>query len=145
MLSFSLAFSLFTTAFLAATILPVASEGALAAALALSEESWALLIGAASLGNVLGSIVNWWLGRLGANPDYVGRMKVKPETLARAQGWYRKWGRASLLLSWAPIFGDLLTGAAGAMREPLHIFIPLVAIAKTGRYIVVAAAVSGLV
>ena len=98
MLSFSLAFSLFTTAFLAATILPVASEGALAAALALSEESWD-----------------------------------------------RKWGRASLLLSWAPIFGDLLTVAAGAMREPLHIFIPLVAIAKTGRYIVVAAAVSGLV
>lgn len=145
MLSFSVSFSLFTTAFLAATILPVASEGALAAALALSQEPWAILIGVASLGNISGSIVNWWLGRLAANPDYAGRVKIKPATLTRAQEWYRKWGRASLLLSWAPIFGDLLTIAAGAMREPLHIFIPLVAIAKTGRYLVVAAAVSGLV
>lgn len=145
MFSFSISFSLFTTAFLAATILPVASEGALAAALALSGESWVLLIGAASLGNVLGSVVNWGLGRLGSNASYNGRMKIAPGILARAQGWYRRWGRASLLLSWAPVFGDLLTVAAGAMREPLYVFIPLVAIAKTGRYLAVAAAVNGLI
>jgi len=145
MFSFSVSFSLFTTAFLAATVLPVASEGALAAALALSGEPWALLIGVASLGNVLGSIVNWGLGRLSSSSNYAGRLKIAPKTLAKAEIWYRKWGRASLLFSWAPVFGDLLTVAAGAMREPLHIFIPLVAIAKTGRYLAVAAAVSGFI
>jgi membrane protein YqaA with SNARE-associated domain len=136
---------LFAAAFLAATILPFASEAGLAAALASSGHSWALLIGAAALGNVLGSIVNWWLGRALANERAVKLMRVDPKSLARAEAWYRKWGRWSLLMSWAPVIGDPLTLAAGFLREPLRVFIPLVAAAKTGRYLVVAAIVAGFI
>ncbi len=64
---------------------------------------------------------------------------VGPAALARVQGWYRRWGRWSLLLSWLPIVGDPLTVAAGAMREPLGTFLPLVAIGKVARYVILAA------
>jgi membrane protein YqaA with SNARE-associated domain len=69
---------------------------------------------------------------------------VSATSLDRASAWYRRWGRWSLLLSWAPIGGDALTVAAGVLREPFWSFLALVAIAKTGRYIVLAAATSGL-
>ena len=57
----------------------------------------------------------------------------------RAQGWYRRYGRWSLLLSWAPLVGDPLTVVAGVMREPFPVFLLLVALAKTGRYVALTA------
>jgi len=61
------------------------------------------------------------------------------EGMERASGWYRKYGRWSLLLSWVPIIGDPLTVVAGFLREPLWSFVILVGIAKFARYFVVAA------
>lgn len=136
---------LFVTAFLAATILPFSSEAALTAALLASEQPWPALLAAASVGNVLGSVTNWMIGR-GLAQAREGRLSAANEArLDRAERWYRKWGRWSLLLSWVPVIGDPLTIAAGVLREPLRVFLPLVTLAKTGRYLVVAAAVSGFV
>jgi membrane protein YqaA with SNARE-associated domain len=59
---------------------------------------------------------------------------VSAGSLERAQGWYRRYGVWSLLASWVPIIGDPLTVAAGVMRTPIVIFLPLVALAKTARY-----------
>lgn len=132
----------FFTALLAASVLPIASEPAVLAALTLSSEPWSLILASASLGNVLGSIANWWLGRLASNAAYSGWLPVSKQAREKAEGWYRRWGRASLLLSWAPFIGDALTVAAGAMREPLLSFIVLVGIAKTARYLVLAASLS---
>ncbi len=136
--------SLFITAFLAATILPVASEPAVLAALTLTDEPWSLIIAAASLGNILGAVVNWWLGGLASNAAHSGWLPVSREAREKAEGWYRRWGRASLLLSWAPFIGDALTVAAGVMREPIATFLVLVGIAKTARYLALAASVSGI-
>jgi membrane protein YqaA with SNARE-associated domain len=96
-------------------------------------------VAVASVGNVLGAVVNWGLGR--GIERFAGRrwFPVTPDRLDRAAGWYGRFGRWSLLLSWAPIIGDPLTVAAGVLREPLASFLALVAIAKTGRYIAVAA------
>ena len=54
---------LFIAAFLAATILPAQSEAGLAALVLASPASVTLLVATASLGNVLGSVVNWFIGR----------------------------------------------------------------------------------
>ena len=126
---------LFLTAFAAATILPLQSEAALVGLLLASHPAWLLLI-VASTGNVLGSIVNWFLGR--AIERYRDRpwFPVKAESLERARGWYQRFGRWSLLLSWVPIIGDPLTIAAGILRERLVVFVALVTIAKVGRYAV---------
>jgi membrane protein YqaA with SNARE-associated domain len=135
---------LFVAAFIAATLVPFSSEVTLAAALATSGQSWPALIAVASAGNVLGSIVNWYLGRALAAERSIRFLRVDRRSLNRAENWYHKYGRWSLLLSWAPIIGDPLTIAAGFMREPLRFFIPVVILAKTGRYLVVAAITAGL-
>jgi membrane protein YqaA with SNARE-associated domain len=135
---------LFSAAFLAATIFPAQSEAALAALLLAGDQPTAALIAVASLGNVLGALVNWALGR--GVERFKGRrwFPVKGEMLERAQGWYRRYGKWSLLLSWAPFIGDPITVVAGVMREPLPIFLTLVTLAKVGRYLAVAAAVGAL-
>lgn len=101
--------------------------------------SWQGILLAASLGNILGAIINWLLGRSVARFRDRRWFPVNPKNLERAQGWYSRYGRASLLLSWVPVIGDPLTVAAGILREPLWSFALLVGIAKTGRYLALAA------
>ena len=98
-----------------------------------------LLVLVASAGNILGSTVNWWLGRGLLRFQDRRWFPVPPAALARAQRSYRRWGRWSLLLSWVPFIGDPLTLAAGVLREPFPSFIGIVTLAKLGRYLVLAA------
>lgn len=134
---------LFGIGFVSATLLPGQSEAAMVG-LQLTGYPIILLVVIASIGNTLGAVLNWALGR--GVEQYRNRrwFPVSPASLDRASAWYGKWGRWSLLCSWAPIGGDALTVAAGVLREPLWSFLVLVAIAKTGRYIALAATV-GLV
>jgi membrane protein YqaA with SNARE-associated domain len=130
---------LFLTAFLAGSIFPLQSEAALAGLIVTSGISPPVLIATATIGNVLGSTFNWFLGR--SVEHYKGRrwFPVGPDMLERAQAWYGRYGRWSLLLSWVPVIGDPLTVIAGVMKEPLPTFILMVAAAKLARYLVVAA------
>ncbi len=134
---------LFVLAFVAATILPAQSEAALAALVLAGTYSPALLVAVAGAGNVLGSTVNWGLGR------FVDRFRerrwfpVSAASLDRAARWYGRWGHWSLLLSWMPVIGDPLTVAAGLLREPLWRFLLVVGFAKVARYVVVAAVALG--
>lgn len=131
-------FGLFLTALLAATLLPAQSELALSGLLAAGDQpAWAL-IAAATAGNCLGSSVNWLLGRF--LERFRGRrwFPVKEASLEKAAAWYHKYGRWSLLCSWAPFIGDPLTLAAGMLREPFPSFFAIVLFAKSARYLVVA-------
>lgn len=140
MLSLALAAhaGLFLSAFVAATLLPLQSEAVLVGLLLGGQYPlWSLLL-TASLGNVLGSWVNWVLGR-GIERWHGSRwFPVSDAALAKAQRRYRRFGSWSLLLSWAPVIGDPLTLIAGVMREPLWRFLLLVTLAKVGRYAVLA-------
>lgn len=143
MTALTLYVGLFMAAFLAATLLPMQSEAALVALLLTGEHAPWLLLAVASAGNVLGSVVNWLLGR-GIERFRDRRwFPVSPAALERARGWYRRYGRWSLLLSWLPVVGDPLTVMAGVLREPLPVFLLLVSIAKAGRYLVLMAVVTG--
>lgn len=135
---------LFAIAFVAATVLPAQSEAALVGLLVAGTHSPVLLVAVASLGNILGAVVNWALGRGVERFRDRKWFPVSAASLDRATNWYRRWGRWSLLLSWAPIGGDALTVAAGVLREPLWSFVVLVTIAKTVRYVVLASATLGV-
>jgi membrane protein YqaA with SNARE-associated domain len=131
--------ALFLSAFGAATLLPLQSEAVLVALLLAGQHAlWALLL-MATLGNVLGSWLNWLLGRSIEHYRERRWFPVTPARLEQAQGWYARYGRWSLLLSWMPVIGDPLTLVAGVMRERLWIFLLIVTLAKAGRYVVLAA------
>ena len=133
--------SLFGIAFLAATLLPAQSELTLAGLLAAGRYDPWLLVLAATAGNVLGSLVNWAIGRfLNGHRDRKW-FPVSPDALDRAERIFARWGAWALLFSWLPLVGDPLTLVAGLLRMRLRLFLPLVLIAKAGRYL----AISGLV
>lgn len=126
------------SACIAATLLPMQSEATLVALLTLKPGAVISLVAVASLGNVVGSQINWWLGTQLHRWQHRRWFPASAEQLARAQLWYQRYGRWSLLLSWMPVIGDPLTLVAGVLREPFWRFTLVVCIAKTGRYIVLA-------
>jgi membrane protein YqaA with SNARE-associated domain len=139
---FAVGAGLFFSGLGSATILPGQSEAVLTALIATDAYATWWLVAVASAGNVLGSVINWLLGRGIERFRDRKWFPVKGAALDRAQQWYQRRGKWSLLLSWAPVIGDPLTIVAGALREPLPVFLVLVGIAKTARYAVVAVAVS---
>ena len=128
---------LFLTALLAATVLPAQSEFLLAGLHLAGRHDRFVLVAVATAGNVLGSLINWSLGR------YLIRFRDRPwfpikgRALERAACFYRRWGVRTLLLAWTPIVGDPLTLVAGVFRTRLRVFVPLVTAGKLARYLVV--------
>ena len=137
--------ALFAAGFVAATIFPMQSEAILVGLILSGDHSTPALLAVASVANTLGAVVNWALGR--GVERFRGRrwFPASPEKLERAQGWYRRFGKWSLLLSWMPIGGDALTVLAGVLREPLPTFLLLVFVGKAARYIVLASVTHGFI
>ena len=129
--------SLFTSSLLAATLIPAQSEAVLLGSILLIPDQAVGLILVASLGNVLGAVINWVLGRFFS--DSVGRRLFSDESRIKwVSHWYGRYGWATLFGSWIPIIGDPLTFCAGVMKEPLWRFLLVVTFAKTARYLVLA-------
>ena len=144
MLTLSALAGLALAAFLAATPIPFQSETIFAGLLAAwPDELWTIVI-VASVANTLGSCVTYAVGRgLGLLQRWP-RLRLPEAQLKKAEVWFSKWGVWVLLLSWAP-GGDLACAVAGALRTPLWLFVLLVGIAKTARYLALAAVTLGLV
>jgi len=128
---------LFLAAFGAATILPFQSEVVFVGLQLAGTVSLKWLIVVASIGNTLGAVVNYVMGRGIERFRHRRWFPANDAQMARAQGWYARWGVWTLLLSWAPL-GDAFTVIAGVMRTPIWLFVLLVTLAKTGRYVVLA-------
>ncbi len=129
---------LFLAAFGAATLLPLQSEAVLVGLLLHEPDALVLLLLVATLGNVLGSIVNWLLGRALERWRDKRWFPFSAAQLEKARQRYQRWGHWSLLLSWMPVIGDPLTLIAGILREPFWRFVLLVTLAKGARYLVLA-------
>lgn len=129
-------FSLFITAFLAATLLPLSSEALLAVLIYQQYNPWLLWFVAAS-GNTLGSCVNWYLGKESLRWQHKKWFPMSPEQLGNTQQRFQRYGQWSLLFAWVPIIGDPLTLVAGFMRIPFSYFLVLVFIGKSLRYAVI--------
>lgn len=127
---------LFFSAFGAATLLPLQSETVLLSSLHYSSYAPWLLIMVASIGNVLGSCVNWYLGRSLLHFQHKRWFAFSPKQIAKSQALYAKYGSPLLLLSWVPIIGDPVTLIAGFLKESFLRFILLVTLAKVSRYLV---------
>ena len=126
---------LFALAFLSATLLPLASEAAVAGAPALGLDPWAVLV-VATAGNTLGACLNYWIGRRGARAVRARRGRAD-DRLERARRLFARWGTPLLFFSWLPVVGDPLTLVAGAAGAPFRSFALWVLAGKAARYAVV--------
>ena len=128
---------LFVAAFIAATLIPFQSEAIFVALQVTEVASVVTLIVVASIANTLGAFINYAIGAKIEQYHDHRWFPLNPDKLARAQGWYARWGKWSLLLSWMPVV-ELTTVIAGTLRTPLWQFAVLVGVAKTARYIALA-------
>jgi membrane protein YqaA with SNARE-associated domain len=127
---------LFASAFLAATVLPFYSEVTLYLLLQQGANPL-LLLAIATVGNTLGSTVNWAMGRYLLHFQDRRWFYFSREQIARAQAAFQRRGVWTLLLAWMPLGGDALTLIAGIMRVRLWVFLVLVGLGKGLRYVVV--------
>jgi len=128
-------FGLFVVCFLAATILPLTSEGVLVIFLALNFDPTICLI-VASIGNVLGGTTNYGIGRLGKLSS-IQKLVRNPSRFEKLKNSIQKYGAGIALLSWVPIIGDPLTIALGFFRVPFIPVLILMSIAKILRYTII--------
>lgn len=133
---------MFVAAFLAGSVLPLASEVVLAALVAAGVAPLELLI-VATLGNTLGSITNYGIGRLGKEAWIERFLRVKKEDLERGQRYVQKYGFWTGLLAWVPVIGELLTVALGYLRVNFPLTVLTVFVGKLVRYWFVVAAMQG--
>ena len=122
---------MFLSAFASSTLLPGGSEAVL---LLLAQRDGAdklLLLAVATLGNTLGGMSSWGLGRFIA-----WRWPARPfkETQQRAMARVQRWVSPVLLFSWVPVIGDPLCLAAGWLRTHWLPSLVFIAIGKAGRY-----------
>lgn len=135
---------MFTTAFIAATVFPAQSEAVFLALLAAGSVNALALFIAASMGNTLGAVTNWWLGWFlnkggtasGGILRLPQRLVPPPEAMAKGEAVFQRWGWLALFFSWIPIIGDVATIAAGTLGYPLWRFVLIVGAGKAARYAV---------
>jgi membrane protein YqaA with SNARE-associated domain len=125
---------LFLSAFLAATLLPIYSEAVIIALTGAGGFDAVLLVAVATVGNTLGSVVNWILGKSFLHWSDRKWFPFSQRQLDRGSEWFRRYGEWSLLLAWTPVIGDPLTFVAGVLRVRLVPFLVLVGIGKLARY-----------
>lgn len=125
---------LFLSGFLSATLLPGSSEALLLLRLSEGSDPMSLLL-SATVGNLLGSVLTYGMGRGGSALLHSRRwLRISERDLARAERWFARWGTPTLLLAWLPIIGDPLCLLAGLLRVHLHWFVLLVGLGKAARY-----------
>jgi len=125
--------SLFASSFLSATLLPGNSEVVLVAMLLSGVSQPWLLVLIATMGNSLGGLTNVILGRFFP-------LRKKSRWQEKAAGWLKRYGAATLLLSWMPVIGDLLCLLAGWMRISWGPVLFFLCLGKALRYALVALA-----
>lgn len=136
-------FILFISAFGAATILPFYSE-IMFVSLLDGKHSAGLIWIVATTGNTLGAAVNWALGRFFMRFQSRAWFPFTSSKLTRAEKWFKRYGKWSLLMAWMPLCGDALTFIAGSLRLNFWVFLPITAVGKGLRYAFVALVYFGL-
>jgi membrane protein YqaA with SNARE-associated domain len=137
-------FSVFLSALVAATLIPAQSEAVVLYALFEDRSPVWLILVVATIGNVMGACINWWLGCFALKYQHHRRFPFTPAQITRAQSHYARWGWLSLFASWVPVIGDPITLMAGVMKEPLWRFLLVVTCAKGARYSFIALLAAGL-
>ncbi|GAB6119120.1 YqaA family protein [Dysgonomonas termitidis] len=135
---------LFLASFLAATILPFGSEFVFAGLLAMGMNAWGCVI-VASVGNWLGGMTNYYLGRLGKIEWIEKYLKVDRGKIEKMQQWLEGKGAIMAFFSFMPVVGDIIALALGYMRANVYIVNIAMFSGKLLRYILIMYSVSWII
>jgi membrane protein YqaA with SNARE-associated domain len=123
---------LFLSAFISSTLFPGGSEALLAVLVLAKQHSSLTLLTVATMGNVLGALTSYALGRIIAWRYPQRRLENSRHKAALER--VRHWGSPVLLLSWLPLVGDPLCVAAGWLRVPVIASVVFITLGKLARY-----------
>ena len=133
--------TVFTVAFISATLLPLGSEPVVFGLIELNPSLFWPAIGVATLGNTLGGMVTWAMGL--ASHQVLDKFNHSSHHM-RAIEWLQRLGPKACLLSWLPLVGDPLCAVAGWLKMPFWPCVIYMAIGKFLRYLTMTAALLGL-
>jgi len=136
-------FILFFWAFLSATFIPVGSEPYFIHKVII-EDSILLPVIVASLGNIMGGVTLFFMGKMGSN--FVKKQLAVPnKNILYAKEKVQKYGPIILLFSWVPIIGDIFVLVAGILKTATFPSILFMSIGKILRYLFLAVTTMNLV
>lgn len=127
---------LFLAAFMAATILPFGSEFVFVALIAAGLDGWTCVV-VASIGNWLGGMTNYYLGRLGKTEWIEKYLNVKKEKIDKIQHWLQGKGATMAFFSFLPLVGDVIAIALGYMRSNIYIVNIIMFAGKLIRFVLI--------
>ena len=131
-------------AFLAGSFVPFSSEAVMSALLAMtSMDPWLTIIWA-SVGNIGGSMFNYYLGRMGNTQTIAKWLKVKEKRIIKAKDFVNKRGSWIAIFTFLPILGTAIAVAMGMLRTNIFKVLFFTTIGKVVRYIIVALSVVAL-
>jgi membrane protein YqaA with SNARE-associated domain len=131
--------TVFTIAFISATLLPMGSEPAVFGLVKLNPDLFWPAVLVATCGNTAGGALTWWMG-YGAERAYEQLTDDRRAAHPRALRWLERFGPKACLLSWLPGVGDPLCAVAGWLKLAFWPCVAYMAIGKFARYVVMTAA-----
>ena len=122
-------------AFLAGSVFPFSSELVMTALMATGLDPWQLMI-YGTIGNVLGSALNYCIGRLGKVEWFEKYLHVKPKDMERAERFMAGRGAWMGFFAFLPVLGSAITILLGLMRANVVISFVAITLGKIFRYII---------
>ena len=120
-------------AFLAGSVFPFSSETVMLILLGSGLDGWQLVV-YGSIGNTLGSVFNYFVGRLGKLEWIEKYLKKKKKNMERAQRFMAGKGAWMGIFAFLPILGSAVTVILGLTRANMLISFISIAIGKFLRY-----------
>lgn len=121
---------LFVGSMLAATLLPMSSDVQLVALLTTGANPVTAVV-AATVGNWLGGMLGYGMGRLGK----LSWLRMSQEKIERQRARIERWGAWAAFFTWLPLIGDVMAVALGFYRAHLPRVALFMLIGKASRYI----------
>ncbi len=124
---------MFIAAFLAGSIFPLSSETIILGLWAAGLDPWLLII-YGSLGNILGSMLNYGIGRLGKLEWLERWFHVDETSIHKAEKFMGGRGALMGFFCFIPVIGDAISVVLGLTRANIFISVCSIALGKLFRY-----------
>jgi membrane protein YqaA with SNARE-associated domain len=120
-------------AFLAGSVFPFSSEAVMVSLQLAGLEPWPLFL-SATIGNVAGSMFNYWIGTFGRMEWIEKYLHIKSEKVEKTRRWLDGRGAWVGALCFLPILGSILSVTLGYMRANPYITTIAIFVGKSVRY-----------